>query len=501
MLGHFIKYPLFALIIIVAAFSMLVPGLYAAKIGNFPVMQSFFSYFVMLVVLGMLLGMSMMNRKPRNSARSHLTTVLLAYTVLPLLLALPYVELVPSANFARGYFEMLSSLTTTGATLITDPTSLAAPLHLWRATVGWMGGFMILVIAFSIMEPLNLGGFEIRSMISRSNIGASNYGTADPSERIIRNVVSLGPVYVLVTSLLVILLISAGDRPFIAAIHAMSVISTSGISSSGGMEFAQSGRVGEAIITLFFLFALSHRWLLMMLGQVHHGWIYRDVELRLALIFIIAIPTLLVARHSFGSIEFDESELASFIGAIWGSFFTTISFLTTTGFVSMDWNDAQVWSGLKTPGILFLALAAAGGGIATTAGGVKLLRIYALYRHGLREMERLVHPSSVGGAGMAARRFRREGAYIAWMFLMLFLIGIAILMILIAALGSSFESSIALSIASITNTGPAAQMFDPQLFYSDLSDMALMVLAIGMVFGRVEVLLLIALLNPAYWRR
>ena len=79
-----------------------------------------------------------------------------------------------------------------------------------------------------------------------------------------------------------------------------------------------------------------------------------------------------------------------------------------------------------------LGLAMFGGGVATTAGGVKLLRVFALFKHGQREMERLVQPSSIGGAGQLARRFRRQGAFIAWIFFMLFAISIAAVTALLA---------------------------------------------------------------------
>ncbi len=176
------------------------------------------------------------------------------------------------------------------------------------------------------------------------------------------------------------------------------------------------------------------------------------------------------------------------------------SFLTTNGFVSMDWQIAENWTGLPSAGIMFLALAVAGGGVATTAGGVKLLRLFALYKHGARELERLVHPSSIGGTGRTARRFRREGAYITWIFLMLFLVGIAVISAGLATTGVSFEHSIALAIATVTNVGPVATMLDHTIQYSNQNPHALGILSVAMVFGRVEVLALIALMNPAYWR-
>ena len=93
-----------------------------------------------------------------------------------------------------------------------------------------------------------------------------------------------------------------------------------------------------------------------------------------------------------------------------------------------------------------------GGGVATTAGGVKLLRVYVLYMHGRRELERLVHPSSIGGSGQRARRLRREGAYVAWIFFMLFAISIAAVMLALSLSGLDFEQSVVLSIAALSTT-------------------------------------------------
>ena len=220
------------------------------------------------------------------------------------------------------------------------------------------------------------------------------------------------------------------------------------------------------------------------------------------LIAVIGVPVILFMRHWIASFEVStQQDVTAAFAAFWGSVFTAMSFLTTTGFESADWQTAQNWSGLNTPGVIFLALAVMGGGVATTAGGVKLLRIYALYKHGLREMERLVHPSSVGGAGMAARRFRREGAFMAWIFFMLFLVGIASIMLALSFVGVSFDDAIALSVAAVTNTGPVAGMLDTGLQYSDIGTYGQLILCVGMVFGRVEVLALIALFNPNYWRR
>ncbi|MGE4611622.1 MAG: potassium transporter TrkG [Paracoccaceae bacterium] len=501
MVAHFRKYPLFVLIMMIGACSMVLPAIHAAKLGDARVAQVFLSYALFILIISVIMGLALMNRVSRSTSRSHLVTIFLVYTLLPIFLAMPFGALIPSMGPIQSYFEMLSSLTTTGATLINDPLSIAEPLHLWRALVAWMGGFFVVIVALSVMEPMNLGGFEIRSLVLGSDGGTVAYGAADASERIEKYVLKIGPVYVAVTFVLMAVLYMSGDRAYVASIHAMSIISTSGISPIGGTLHTESGRLGEMFMVIFLLFAVSNRGF-QSFSTANWQWLKRDVEVRLMLIATLGIAIILFIRHWISVFEVStQSNIGAAFAAFWGSIFTVMSFLTTTGFKSADWSVSQNWSGLSTSGVMFLALVVMGGGVATTAGGVKLLRIYALYKHGLREMERLVHPSSVGGAGMAARRFRREGAFTAWVFFMLFLVGIAMMMLALAFVDIGFDEAVAFSIAAVTNTGPVAGMLETGLQYTDIGISGQLILCVGMVFGRVEVLALIALFNPSYWRR
>jgi trk system potassium uptake protein TrkH len=189
------------------------------------------------------------------------------------------------------------------------------------------------------------------------------------------------------------------------------------------------------------------------------------------------------------------------IRALWGTVFTVLSFLTTTGFESADWAEARAWSGLATPGLILAGLAVIGGGVATTAGGVKLLRVYALYRHGEREIERLVHPNSIGGAGAQARQLRRRGAQIAWIFFMLFALSIAVTMLALSLTGLNFEASTIFSVAALSTTGPLAAVTAAQpLSWAELDTAARAIAVVAMVLGRLETLAIIALLNPEFWR-
>jgi trk system potassium uptake protein TrkH len=490
------QFPAFVILLMIAAALMLVPALHAARQGLWEIARTFGYFGFATGIIALMLGLALMNRTPRVPARYHLMTLLTSYVFLPVVLAAPLVALVPGLGLGGGYFEMLSCLTTTGATLFDRPRLLPETLHLWRALVGWVGGLLVLVTAFAILAPLNLGGFEI-SQEGASRTGAGRSGTvADAGRRIVHYANIIAPVYTGFTGALALLLILAGDPPFIAVCHAMAALSTSGISPVGGIDGTPSGRIGEVAFALFLLPAVSH----VDIRRRRPG--LSDPQVQLMLISVLGVTLLLFLRSFIGAAEVDRQDnLAAALQAVWGSLFTVLSFLTTTGFESRDWRAMQIWSDLPDPGTILLGVAVMGGGIATTAGGVKLLRLYALYRHGLREMDLLVHPSSLGRRGQGDHLISAGGARIAFIFLMLFLIALGLVMIALSATGLSFERSLALAVAGLTTTGPAIRTLGDGLAYGDLTAWARAVLCVAMIVGRMEALVIIALFNPAYWRQ
>ena len=225
-------------------------------------------------------------------------------------------------------------------------------------------------------------------------------------------------------------------------------------------------------------------------------------DLFLAGLKLIIVPLVLFFRHYLGAYDVNaEDDVQGAARAFWGSAFTVLSFLTTTGFISADWSEAQAWSGLGTPGLLFMGLAVIGGGVATTAGGVKLLRVFALYLNGLREMERLVHPSSISGGSAMGRRLQKGGAFIAWIFFMLFALSLAFLTIALTATGVAFETSLVIVVAGLSTTGPLLDVAaGSPISLAELSGTAKGVFVAAMVLGRLEMLAIIALLTPDLWR-
>lgn len=493
------QFPALVILVLAASAIMLVPALHAARLRDWDVARAFFDHALLFALLGTIVGLASMNRRPpRVPARSLLLAILLAYLILPALLAAPFATSVPGLGLGRAYFEMLSCLTTTGATLFDRPGSLAEPLHLWRALVGWLGGFMVLLTVWGILEPLHLGGFEIAEERDRRDRQRS--GTIlEARARILRVFRVVAPIYGGLTGVLALILIVAGDRPFVAVCHAMATLSTSGISPVGGLSGSRSGIAGELAIAVFLMTAVSHHVLGVLVRRRLPG--LGDPEIQLMLISVLGVTLVLFLRSFVGAAEIERSgDLVAAGRAIWGGLFTVLSFLTTTGFESHDWRTLELWSDLPSPGPLLLAVAVIGGGVATTAGGVKLLRIYALYRLGLREMDRLIHPSGVGRRGRGEKLISRRGARIAFIFLMLFLIALALCMGALAATGLSFNFSLAIAVAALTTCGQAIHALGGGASYAALPDAALVVVSLAMIVGRMEALVVVALVSLLRWR-
>ena len=214
---------------------------------------------------------------------------------------LPLTEALPDTTLTNAWFEMISAFTTTGASAY-DPERLADSVHLWRATVGWFGGFLILLAAYAILAPLNLGGTEVSSgrPPGRSGIGSAQVGrTADPGQRLTRFALMLFPAYAALTVLLWCGLLILGERGISALLHAMGTLSTSGITGRTAFQASGAGVAGELLVFLCFAFALTRRALPGIRLTENRRPLLQDPELRLAALIILAVTLILFLRHWF----------------------------------------------------------------------------------------------------------------------------------------------------------------------------------------------------------
>ncbi len=504
MLTRLLSFPLILVLSAVAALMMLLPMLDGLMRGDQGVARAFGASSVLGLALVVAIGLSISGRQRRDKSDfSNLVSLFMAYLVLPVFLAVPFYEALGTTSFLNAYLEMVSAITTTGLPIF-NPERLGDSLHLYRGLVAWLGGLFLWIAAAAILAPMKLGGFEITANAEpgQTDTNLDRFQRATAERRLLLITLRLAPVYIALTGALWIMLMLAGERALVAAVHGMSIMATSGISPVGGIENGVAGIGGEMVMFLFLFFALSRLTFSSDTRVSQRASIFADPEFRLAMVLVAITTLILFARHWTGAFEVDDtSNLSLALRALWGAAFTALSFLTTTGFQSADWTAAQNWSGLGTPGLILLALSLVGGGLATTAGGVKLLRIYALYLNGQRELQRLVHPSSVGPSGLGNRRMRRDGAYVAWLFFMVFAMSLAVVTALFAVSGQGFEAALILTISALSTTGPlVAAAAETPIRLLELTPGAKFVLCGAMVLGRIEALAIFALFNPQLWR-
>ncbi|MEM1161367.1 MAG: potassium transporter TrkG [Pseudomonadota bacterium] len=501
------RVPIIALLLGLFAGAMLIPSLHAAINGDWKVARGFLYPSLFGFLFSSAIGVLLRPMRPHDTARHELLTLLILWVLLPVYACTPLIVITPTVGTSGAWFEMVAALTTTGGTVYAKAATVPDSVHLWRGIIGWLGGLLTLLAAYVILAPRRLGGYEI--MAAEDGLGdlravdLRDTGAVFES-RTYRALKTILPIYLGLT-LALAMAFNVLDKPgLIAGVHAMSILSTSGISPVAGGLAATDNWAAEAVALIFMILAATR----LVYSSAAQGagargieaWL-ADPELRLLFSLVLLATASLFLRHWIGVLTIDEDiGVTDGFVALWGAAFTAVSYVTTTGFQSFAWESARDWSGLSNPGLILLCLCAIGGGAATTAGGIKLIRAHALLRHGVREVERIASPNSVVGAGRRSRRLRREGAIIAWAFMMLFFLALLAAVLGLTLTGFAFDTALIAAVAALSNTGPAFGLIAerPESFAA-LAPAQHAILAGAMILGRIETLAVIALFNPDSW--
>lgn len=484
------------------ALAMLLPAAVGFTLREHEAARAFLYSGLLLGALTALIHLANRARAPSNRRLAHPFFILsAAYLALPPVMAIPLLDAVPGLGALDAWFELLSAFTTTGASVL--EADIARSVHLWRALVGWMGGLFVLVYVTAILAPMHLGGFEMlrqrnAGQISQHRLSSTTLSQtgeivagSDALHRLRQQIAVIAPVYAGVTLLLWMALSIAGNPPLVALIVAFSALSTSGIiDNSTALPLAGGG---ELLVALVLLLALSRSFWpggALTGTQRLQG---RRIELRMAGVVLAAILLVFALDRVTGLRELSPPPL---LPELWSVLFNAVSFLTTAGFVSQH-TDLQSGFFAGPAGIVLLGLAMIGGGVATTAGGIKLMRLFALMWQAKHEVAHLLYPSSVGGDGPHLRALRRDGAFAAWLFVMVFLFSLAVVMGALTVLGLTLEDALIFAVAALSTTGPLVQVAASEpLFWAVLGDGEKLVLGFAMMLGRLEFLLLLSALWP-----
>lgn len=419
-------------------------------------------------------------------ARDGCLLVVLAYAGGAAVCALPLLFELPGLSFTDAYFEALSGLTTTGATVLSGLDQLPSSLNLWRHLLQWVGGMGVILLAIAILPLLGVGGMQL---FRAEAPGPRKEGKLAP--RVAQTARYLWFIYIALTVSCMLALRWAGMGWFDAVCHAFSTIALGGFSTHDA-SIAHFGSLRiEVVLAIFMMMAvlnfgthflaLRHRSLLAY---------WHDTEAKHVWLLILSSALMLGLYMWAHGFDKDPASLARHV------LFTTISMATTTGFANVDFTHWPIFVSMWL--LLLCAISSSAG---STGGGVKMIRVLVLVRQAHRELKRIVHPRAVAPIRISGAVIENRVILAVLGFMLLYGVTITALSFVLMASGLSFPVSVSAIIACVNNTGPGLEYLGPAGTYGRLNDFQIWVCALAMLAGRLELLALFALFMPQFWRK
>jgi len=388
------------------------------------------------------------------------------------------------ASFTDAFFEAASGLTTTGATVLADVEVLSPSLQLWRCFTHWLGGMGIVLLGVAILPLIGHGGMQLY----RAEFSGAKSEKLRP--RIAETALSLWKIYVALTAAETLALWLAGMSAYEAVCHAFSTLGTGGFSTRTRSIAGFESPLIEWIVIVFMLLAgisfVQHYRLWMERRPLRF---FRDVEVRTYLGVLLAATAVVGVSLVIHS-NYDVA------GAIRTAAFQVTSIVTTTGFVTADF---ELWH--PFPQVLLLVLMYVGGCTGSTAGGLKVARMQLLARVVNREFKRMVERHGVFPVRLGGQVIAETAVQSLLNLVYLALLVNLVAVVALAAMGVDVLTSIAAVAASMFNIGPGLGGVGPAEHYGWLPAGAKWVLSGCMIAGRLEFYTVVVILTPAFWRK
>ncbi len=418
----------------------------------------------------------------RLNVRDMFLITSLVWTIASAFAALPFV-FINHISFTDAYFETMSGLTTTGSTVLSGLDTMAPSILLWRSILQWLGGVGFIVMAVAVLPMLNVGGMKLFQTESSDWSDKSS----PRAKTVAKNIVI---VYLVLTLLCIIGYMITGMGLFDAINHAFTTLSTGGYSTSdGSMNHFSNG--AHWVATLFmFLGGLPFLLFVGTLRKRNPKVLLKDAQVQGFFILFIA-ASLVVA------IWLNIHNHYPIMDALRISMFNIVSVVTTTGY-GLD--DFTAWGALPTTLFGFIMMVGACSG--STAGGIKIFRFQICFALLKNQMMRLIHPQGVFVQRYNQRPVNEDIVRSVVAFGLTFAITIILIAGCLAAMGLDPVTSISGSITAVANVGPGmGDVIGPTGNFAPLPDAAKWVLSFGMLMGRLEILTILVLFFPAFWRR
>jgi trk system potassium uptake protein TrkH len=472
------------MVIMLFALTMLIP-LALSWITNDGAQTAYDEAFALTFLCGLGLWFRTRNEKRELQVRDGFLMVVLVWTLLPAFATLPLI-LQLGMSFTDAYFETMSGLTTTGATVLSGLDTLPQSINLWRHLLVWLGGMGLIVLAIAVLPLLGIGG---RSMFKAETPGPMKDAKMTP--RIAQTAKGLWAVYLIVSILCALSYKWAGMDWFDAVCHTFSTMGLGGFSTHDASFGYFDSPAIEMVAIIFMLIAgMNFATLYLAVANRSIRPYLRDPEA--PWFMAVTLGSVLLVGFYIWVQGFYASEEVALRHAL----FNVVSIATTTGYASVDY---ALWPMFAPVWMLFLCSFATSAG--STGGGIKMIRALLLYKQLYRELIRAMHPNAVYNVRIAGQVMPQNVLFAALSFGFIYMVSIVSLTLIMLFSGLDILTAFTAVVASINNTGPGLGLVGPSTTYEVLNDFQTWVCTFAMLLGRLELFTLLVVLTPAFWRK
>lgn len=474
------------LLLVVFSIAYLMPIVTSIIYGDYVMLFDFLLAMLWTAAAGTLMWMLTRRHKGELSIRHGYLLVVAMWTAMPAFSTLPLLMMIPNLSFTDAYFETMSGMTTTGATVLVGLDNLPPALNLWRHELNWLGGLGIIVLAVAVLPLLGIGG---RQLFKAETPGPMKDSALTP--RIADTARNLWIVYVAITLACIGSLKWAGMSWLDAVCHSFATMGLGGFSTHDASVGYFNSPLIEFIMIVFMLIAV--------LNFATHFIALRSRSFRVYRVDPEAIPSLTIILGSCVGIAaflWWQDVYPSYWTALRHASFNLVSIATSSGFASVDFAQWPIFAPLW---MMFLASTVASAG--STGGGIKMIRTLVLVKQAGREFSKLLHPTVVDPMKISGQVIPNNIVFSVLGFIFLYFMTLATLTFVLLITGMDFISALTATLACVNNFGPGLGVVGPSTNYQVLTDFQTWVCTFGMLIGRLEIFTVLILFTPQFWRR
>jgi trk system potassium uptake protein len=435
---------------------------------------------------GALLWFTTRRYRRELSLREGTLMVVLVWSGGALFACLPLMLAIPGLSFTDAYFEAMSGLTATGATVLTGLDHLPPSVNVWRATLQWLGGMGVIILVVAILPMLRVGGRQV----TKSEIpGPMKEEELTP--RVTQTAKGLWVIYAALTAACLLASRAAGMSWLDALIHSFTTLSLGGFSSHDASFAHFDSPLIESVAIAFMLMAgvnfATH--FLAWRGKSPRAYL-RDPEIRY-FVLVVAVSVAGIALFLWTTDVY-----GSFLTALRYAAFNIVSVGTTTGYASADYN---AWPVFAPMWVLFLGTFLSCSG--STGGGIKMIRAIILYQQVYRELQKLAHPNAVVPLKVAHHVVPNQVVFAVLAFFFIWTVALVSMTLLLGWTGLDAVTALSAVVACLNNIGPGLGDVGPAVNYQVLNAFQTWICAFAMLLGRLELFTLLVVFTPAFWRK